>query len=176
MRTLILILLLIQPILAFSSTDDPLEKYRYFIDLGGKTINLYHESTSLTGVRAGLIRRHRLNLGIAVFTLSENPAVVSSRTSGDQNQYSFLGIYSEYRYALSDKLLVLPGILAGFGSSKNIQQANSVNYPGLEPSLCLSVKTFSRMWLNVGGSYTFVDRNSGIKRSPLLNIFARYVW
>jgi len=181
LRIGVMFLVLLPPVSGFAESPNQLNK-RWFVDLGGKTAEIVGQDKSLTGVRAGVRLANNINVGAEAYTLTRQ---VTSQNSGNyrqQNSYNFFGPHIEYSYKIYNRLLLIPGVSAGFGmgtyEEKDGDVYSSVEtvYTSVEPSIVLSVRVIRSMWLNAGGSYLLIGDQAGFKNGPSLNIFARYVW
>ena len=182
MRIFLLCLTFLVSIPGFASSTNQGERNKWYIDLGGKTVDVLGSTNSLTGIRAGAILPSNVYIGAAAFTLTKQSETTENYTYKKQESYSFVGVHVEYSYALNERFTVNPGLLAGVAMGRYEEKQGdtygSVDnaYFNIEPSIALSVRLIQRMWLNLGVSYILVDSDMGIETGPSLNIFARYVW
>jgi hypothetical protein len=156
------------------------ENYKWFLDLGGKTIDAAGNASSVTGIRGGVILPSGLAIGGAVFTLTKQP--VEGDNDEKLNTYSFAGVHAEYVYAQNKYVAYVPSILMGIGygehetRDQDLVSVGSTTYYSIEPGFSVSIRMSDKLRLNVGGSYFLVDNEAGLKSGPSLNIFARYLW
>lgn len=182
MRIILLFMVVVYTILGFTNSANAGDGNKWYIDLGGKTVDVLGAANSLTGVRAGVVLPNRINIGAAAFKLTKEAESSENNTYKRQKSFGFIGMHMEYSYFLSERFVFNPGVLAGTASGRYEEQEGDVygiidnTYFTIEPSLALSARVIKGMWLNLGVSYFLIDSDMGIGNGPMFNIFARYMW
>ena len=180
-RVVIFCLILLVPALGFANSANESDK-KWFVDLGGKTVDVVGSEKSLTGLRVGAVLPRGINIGAEAFTLTKQTKSAENGYNRQQKSYNYFGAHIEYSYKLNERFSLIPGFSAGFGMGTYEEQDGDVyssvekSYASVEPSVTLSVRVIQSMWLNVGGSYFLVGDEPGFKNGASLNIFARYMW
>jgi len=151
-----------------------------FFDLGGKSVQIAGEKTSLTGVRGGVVLPSNLKFGLAAFALNpEKQDTQASAAQSRQHSYSFAGLHLEYPWRFTSRLHLNAALLTGVGFGEH-QQSNGpleeTSYLSIEPGISLSAKLYDQFWLNAGASYFVVDDNQTFENGTSVGLYGRYLW